>query len=68
MDRIERGPRPFDAELAKIEAAMPATTDICVALVIALVVYLLGCALYQREAVPPAPMSAVAAGAAFLGP
>jgi hypothetical protein len=56
----------FDYEAG--DGDMSATTSICVALTVALIVYVLGSAIYQQEVVAAAPQLAGAGEMSFHGP
>jgi hypothetical protein len=50
------------------EEGMPATTSICVALVVALILYVAGSAVVQRDVVTGAPPPAFQSEMSFHGP
>ena len=50
------------------DEGMPATTSICVALVVALMLYVVGSAVFQRDAVEGAPQQAFQSAMEFHGP
>ena len=50
------------------DEGMPATTSICVALVVALMLYVVGSAVFQRDVVSGAQQHGFQSGMSFLGP
>jgi hypothetical protein len=65
---VEKLSRSYDVDLAAIDREMPATTSICVALVVALIVYTLGVELFRQDVVAGSPQRAGSAEMSFLGP
>ena len=68
MSVVEKRLRSDDIDLAAVDCEMPATTSICVALVVALIVYVLGAAVLQQDVVAGAPHAAVPPEMSFHGP
>jgi hypothetical protein len=60
---------PSDAvDLIAADNEMPATTSICVALVVALIAYVLGVAAFKQDVVAHAPQRVVSVEMSFHGP
>lgn len=60
---------PSDAvDLTTTDSEMPATTSICVALVVALIAYVVGAAVFLQDVVARAPQRVVPAEMSFHGP
>ncbi len=68
MSIVERRAPSHDVDLTQSDGEMSGTTDICLALVIALVVYVLGSAVFQQDVVQGAPGRAATAELSFYGP
>jgi hypothetical protein len=68
MSIVEKRLLSHEADFAQSDGEMSGTTDICLALVIALVVYVLGSAVFQQDVVQGAPGRAAAAEMSFYGP
>jgi hypothetical protein len=67
MSVVEKRSPLHDVDLAAMDSEMPATTSICIALVVTLIVYVLGIAIFQQD-VAGAPGRAGPAAASFHGP
>jgi len=59
---------PSDAVDFATDSEMPATTSICIALVVALVAHMLGTAVFQQDVVAHAPQRAVPTEMSFHDP
>lgn len=68
MSIVEKRSASRDADLAATDSDMSATTSICVALVVALILYILGTAVLRRDVVAPAPERASSVEMSFHGP
>jgi hypothetical protein len=68
MSIVEKRSPSEAVDLTATDGEMPATTSICVALVVALIAYVLGAAVFQQDVVARAPQRAVAAEMSFRGP
>jgi hypothetical protein len=68
MSVVEKRSPPHDLDLAATDSEMTATTSICVALVVTLIVYVLGVAVFQQDVVAGAPGRAGQAATSFHGP
>ena len=68
MSIAEKRSHSQAVDYAAIDDDMSATTSICVALVIALILYVLGSAVYQQDVVAGAPRQAGSADMSFHGP
>ena len=68
MSIVEKRSPSRDIDLAATDSDMSATISICVALVVALILYVLGAAVLQRDVVAGAPEHAVSAEMSFHGP
>jgi hypothetical protein len=68
MSIVEKRSLSHDVHLAAVDSDMSATTSICVALVVALILYVLGAAILQRDVVAGAPEHAVSDEMSFHGP
>jgi hypothetical protein len=55
-------------EYAAVDDGMPATTSICIALVVALILYVLGAAAWQQDVVAGAPQQPGPVEMSFHGP
>ena len=68
MSVVEKRSPPYDVDLAAMDSEMPATTSICIALVVALTVCVLGVAVFQQDVVAGSAQRAGPAEISFQGP
>ena len=68
MSIVEKRSLSRDVDRAATDSEMSATTSICIALVVALILYVLGAAVLQRDVVAGAPEHAVSVEMSFHGP
>jgi hypothetical protein len=68
MSIAEKRSHPQAFDYAATDDDMSATTSICVALVVTLILYVLGSAVFQRDVVAGAPRQAGSAEMSFHGP
>jgi hypothetical protein len=68
MSVVEKRSPSRDVEPVANDGEMPAMTSICVALAVALFLYVLGSAIFQQDVVAAAAKHAGSAEISFLGP
>ena len=68
MSVVEKRSPSYAFDPAVVDSEMSATTSICVALVVTLMLYVLGSAVFQRDVVAGAPRQAGSADMSFHGP
>jgi hypothetical protein len=68
MSAVEKRPSSHKLNRAAEDSGMSMITDICVALVVALTVYLLGSAFVRQDAIRGAALQAGQAEISFQGP
>jgi hypothetical protein len=68
MSIVEKRSHSRAADYAAVDDGMSATTSICIALVVALILYVLGSAVFQRDVVAGGPQRAGSADMSFQGP
>jgi hypothetical protein len=68
MSIVDKRSPSRTVDLVPVDSEMPATTSICIALVVALVLYVLGAAVLRQDVVAGAPAHASSAEMSFHGP
>ncbi len=68
MSIAEKRSHSPEVDYAAVEDAMPATTSICIALAVALILYVLGTAVLERNVVAGGPQQTGSAEMSFHGP
>jgi hypothetical protein len=68
MSIVEKRSASHSADYEATDETMPATTSVCVALVVALLLYMAGTAVLQRDAVTGAPQQTLQSEMSFHGP
>jgi hypothetical protein len=68
MSIVEKRSPSHAVDYGGTDDGMPATTSICIALVVALILYVAGSAVFQRDVAAGAPRQATQAEMSFHGP
>ena len=68
MSIVEKRSHSQAEDFTAVDDGMSATTSICIALVVALILYVLGSAVFQRDVVAGGRQQASSADMSFQGP